>query len=951
MLRRSLRLLTLTGVLAVFALALGSALLTSSAPVAHNAFVSGTLVLGTHPTEALIAFSGMAPGDQVTQPLMIANTGSLSLRYAVTSETTHPDNKDLARQLVIAIKADVMDCSNTGFAASGQPLYSGALAAAAVGDPAQGPQVGDRVLNAGASETLCFQATLPTTSSNAYQLAATTASFTFSAEQTANNGLDGSAPIPTATPSGSPAVPILTGLSPLNAKSGSSSTMLTVEGVKFTAQSVVQWNGSDLATTYVGATRLAAVIPAARLASSGVAYLSVRTPGATSASHVRAFYVTETDADVVAVDTELGTGGTITAAIPNVQVTAQGAGVLSLAQFDANPGGTATFNSNGTYIDLHLKTGHTFTAVALTHCNLNGGQALYWWDGVQWQVVQNQEYDSASGCITVTVSAATSPSLSQLTGTYFGSGQCVGGIFGHVLEGSTPKAGVLVTLRDAANTRTLSWDTSDPNGIYALGMWPDGQYQVVFSVPAGYAALTPLQVLVQIAGCSNVMQDFGIADFTPTPTMTHTPSQTATPTATSTSTATPTATATSTPTPTPTAPSAGTTIDGLIGYWSFDEGNGDVLVDASGHDRAGSFASAEWSTTVPPGSAATDLASGAFNGSSSRVAVGDPNRGEATLTAYTLSAWVRPSAATAMSIVYWMDPAGSNTAVSDQIRINGGKFEHYTTATGARTVTGSTTVTAGNWYHVAAVASNNGLAQLYVNGVSEGTPVAMGTLPAGGNAWSIGGSSSGGMGYFSGLIDEVRLYNRALSEAEVAVLASGQTVVTSPTPTPTPPTYSTLTLNLTAKASVIGVNQFSAYGSAFHYAADMAWKQPVFVKNYSGANYPAYLTTGTWQSSLVIAGATGSWYYVDLGTPRSVKQIMLTQFADMGGNARQYWIASNDLQTWSIVRDETNPYNRTQRGYLRSWTLSQSLSARYVGLYAAYWGGWGDAQVLMVLPP
>ncbi len=811
MLRRSLIVLSLTGILSVFALAVGSALLTSTAFVSNNTFATGRLSLGTHPTETLITFSGMAAGDQVTQPLIVENAGSLPLRYAMTSESTNEDGKNLAQQMSLAIKSGVADCSNLGFAASGLSLYQGSLATAALGDPAQGPQPGDRVLNASASETLCFQASLPASSSNAYQVAGTTGTFTFFAEQTTNNGVDLPVSTPTATPGGAPAIPNLMSLSAMGAKAGSSGFVLTVTGASFAIQSMVQWNGIDLPTTYLDATRLTATVSAANLAVPGVAYVDVRTPGQPSPSNFKAFYVTETGASIVTADTEAGTAGIVSAEIPSAQVRANGVGVISLAQFGANPGGLATFSSNGMYIDLHLKPGSSFSGVTLTSCNLNGGQALYWWDGTQWQVVQNQDYDPASGCITVSFSATSSPGLAQLTGTYFGSGRCVGGIFGHILEGSSPKSGVLVTLKDATNTRTLSWDSSDANGVYALGMWADGQYNVSISVPAGYAALTPSQVLVQIADCSNVVQDFSIATFTATPTVTRTPTQTATPTATSTPTLTPTPTSTATPTATGTP--SGVVIDGLIGYWSFDEGNGDVLVDGSGHERVGTFASAGWSNTVPSAVQFADPASGSFNGSSSYVYIGDPNRGDPNLSAYTLSAWVRPNVVSPMSIIYWLDPSAANTAVSDQLRINGGKFEHHTNASGPKTVTGSTSVAAGTWYHVAAVASNNGQAELYVNGVSEGTPIAIGTLPSGGNAWNIGSSSAGGMGYFNGLVDDVRLFNRALTDAEIAALAAGTRVSTSPTPTPTAPTYPTLTLNLAPRTPVLGVNQFSSYGS------------------------------------------------------------------------------------------------------------------------------------------
>src|SRR6185503_4019137 len=40
-------------------------------------------------------------------------------------------------------------------------------------------------------------------------------------------------------------------------------------------------------------------------------------------------------------------------------------------------------------------------------------------DGVSWLPVSNQTYNAATGCVTILVDETTSPSLSQLTGTYF----------------------------------------------------------------------------------------------------------------------------------------------------------------------------------------------------------------------------------------------------------------------------------------------------------------------------------------------------------------------------------------------------------------------------------------------------------------------------------------------------------------------------------------------------
>ena len=58
---------------------------------------------------------------------------------------------------------------------------------AGFGNPAAGAQAGDRTLAAAANETLCFRVTLPSGTGNAYQSATTTTTFTFDAEQTANN--------------------------------------------------------------------------------------------------------------------------------------------------------------------------------------------------------------------------------------------------------------------------------------------------------------------------------------------------------------------------------------------------------------------------------------------------------------------------------------------------------------------------------------------------------------------------------------------------------------------------------------------------------------------------------------------------------------------------------------------------------------------------------------------
>ena len=186
------KLLATVAVLALFVsvISLGVlALFTDTASVPGNTFSTGTVDISTAPASALVTFSGMAPGDQVTNPITVTNAGTLQLRYAVTSTTTE---NTLAAQLDLTIKSGVTTCTNAGFSVDGAVVYAtGDLGSTTgvnvIGNPAQGSQAGDRTLNAAANEVLCFNVSLPLATGNAFQGLSTTATFAFQAEQTANN--------------------------------------------------------------------------------------------------------------------------------------------------------------------------------------------------------------------------------------------------------------------------------------------------------------------------------------------------------------------------------------------------------------------------------------------------------------------------------------------------------------------------------------------------------------------------------------------------------------------------------------------------------------------------------------------------------------------------------------------------------------------------------------------
>ena len=186
------KLLATVAVLALFVsvISLGVlALFTDTASVPANTFSTGTVDISTAPASALVTFSAMAPGDQVTNPITVTNAVTLQLRYAVTSTTTE---NTLAAKLDLTIKSGVTTCTNAGFSIDGAVVYAtgdlGSMAGVnVIGSPTQGAQAGDRTLAAAGSEVLCFNVSLPLATGNAFQGLTTTATFAFQAEQTANN--------------------------------------------------------------------------------------------------------------------------------------------------------------------------------------------------------------------------------------------------------------------------------------------------------------------------------------------------------------------------------------------------------------------------------------------------------------------------------------------------------------------------------------------------------------------------------------------------------------------------------------------------------------------------------------------------------------------------------------------------------------------------------------------
>jgi hypothetical protein len=150
----------------------------------------------THYSLPAATFANMAPGDVRYVPLTISSAGSLDLRYAMTGVSTDgpnpPSSSPLSGILQYNVYAVATTSCNAAGVASATALNTanqtvGTTETAVFGNKATGGQPGDRALSAMTSEPLCVGITFPSSADNSYQKDTVAVTFTFYAEQTANN--------------------------------------------------------------------------------------------------------------------------------------------------------------------------------------------------------------------------------------------------------------------------------------------------------------------------------------------------------------------------------------------------------------------------------------------------------------------------------------------------------------------------------------------------------------------------------------------------------------------------------------------------------------------------------------------------------------------------------------------------------------------------------------------
>jgi YD repeat-containing protein len=197
---------------------------------------------------------------------------------------------------------------------------------------------------------------------------------------------------------------------------------------------------------------------------------------------------------------------------------------------------------------------------------------------------------------------------------------------------------------------------------------------------------------------------------------------------------------------------------GLVAAYSFNAGTGTTAVDSSGKGNTGTLANAAWTAGGKFGGALF------FNGSSSWVTVPDASSLDLT-TGMTLEAWVSPNAlgTSWRTVVFKERPSGVvySLYANQDTRVPLGQV--YIKS--ERNAPGTASLALNTWAHLAVTYDGSNL-RLYVNGTLVRTTPTTGSMSNSNRALRIGGNSTGPQ-WFGGLIDEVRVYNRALTATEI----------------------------------------------------------------------------------------------------------------------------------------------------------------------------------------
>ena len=198
---------------------------------------------------------------------------------------------------------------------------------------------------------------------------------------------------------------------------------------------------------------------------------------------------------------------------------------------------------------------------------------------------------------------------------------------------------------------------------------------------------------------------------------------------------------------------------GLVLYYSFDKDEGDHVSDLSGKGHRAAVHGAKWIADGPCGGGMS------FDGKSAYIESGDAGLplGDAPRS---IAFWFRLRKGGARSSA---EILGYGTETANHLSVLGmdwrlGRDSVSFTQCGGVFVS-ATKMKFGQWYHVVYVYGGNGAHRFYIDGRESSGLNELGSIDTVAAGKFVVGSTGTGR-YFNGCIDEVMMYDRALTEAE-----------------------------------------------------------------------------------------------------------------------------------------------------------------------------------------
>jgi tartrate-resistant acid phosphatase type 5 len=246
----------------------------------------------------------------------------------------------------------------------------------------------------------------------------------------------------------------------------------------------------------------------------------------------------------------------------------------------------------------------------------------------------------------------------------------------------------------------------------------------------------------------------------------------------------------------------------LVGYWKFDETSGTIANDASGNGNNGTITGGTWGTGKVAGALT-------LNGTTGAVSIA-PSSSLTFTNQMTFACWMNADALTADGVALFSRATGAGDSYWVDFVLHARRVAYMPVAyqcafyidlngdsqiQAIEDLAGGMILQPQTWYHIAATYDGTTM-RFYIDGTqTASTPYPGGTIPNRGRAIWLGADETWGE-HYQGRLDDVRLYNRALSQTEIQALMAGTTL-----------TQYTLTVNVTGDGAVTRNPSLAQYDS------------------------------------------------------------------------------------------------------------------------------------------